>query len=150
MKLLRSLHSVKIFRKPGGFGFSWVRQWRAGAGAGARNALETPKNRPSVRWPVGMTIRINTDVIRNTEREREREEKFSTKKNHQINMIVYWYNDGLEISKLNKYLHIYIYLFIHLYRIAEVALSDFLNQEEIPGNHQMLAEMCRKSPTYKL
>ena len=74
------------------------------------------------------------------QREREREEKFSTKKNHQINMIVYWYNDGLEISKLNKYLHIYIYLFIHLYRIAEVALSDFLNQEEIPGNHQKCAE----------
>ena len=65
-------------------------------------------------------------------------------------MIVYWYNDGLEISKLNKYLHIYIYLFIHLYRIAEVALSDFLNQEEIPGNHQMLAGICRKSQTYKL
>ena len=65
-------------------------------------------------------------------------------------MIVYWYNDGLEISKRNKYLHIYIYLFIHLYRIGEVALCDFLSQEEIPGNHQMLAEMCRISPTYKL
>ena len=98
---------------------------------------------PPKKWwvcqaAVGMTIRINTDVIRNTSKV-----KFSTKKNHQ--MIVYWYNDGLEITKRNKYIH----LFIHL-RIGEVALLDFLIQEEIPGNHQMLAGICRKSPTYKL
>ena len=107
----------------------------------ARNAFATPKNCPSVRWwrSVGMTILINTDVIRNTSKE-----KFSTKKNHQISMIVYWYNDQLNV--INKYKC----LFTWRYYRRSSSIWVFLNQEEIPGNHQMLAEICRKAPTYKL
>ena len=50
----------------------------------------------------------------------------------------------------NRYICTYIYSIVDV-QVGEAALCDFfLNQEEIPGNHQMLAEMCRKSPTYKL
>ena len=109
----------------------------------ARNAFATPKNCPSVRWwrSVGMTILINTDVIRNTSKE-----KFSAKKNHQISTIVCWYND--QLSAINKYMYLFNCRFLQ-----EKWLDwSFLNQEEFPGNHQIDVStgICRKPQTYKL
>ena len=88
-----------------------------------------------------MTLRINTDVIRNTSKE-----KFSAKKNHQISTIVCWYND--QLSAINKY----IYLFNCRFLQEKWLDWSFLNQEEFPGNHQIDVStgICRKPQTYKL
>ena len=42
----------------------------AGPADHARNAFATPKNCPVCQLALGMTIRINTDVIRNTSKEK--------------------------------------------------------------------------------